>query len=243
MSGKRLQVPTEELVTHYLAGETTTELAAIHNATPAAIRNRLKAAGVTMRPARRRSLHDTVAANVISAYGDGMNMADIAREYGVSHSTVQRTLAASAVRIRPHGLRGRTIRVPTNPVALGYLCGLFDGEGNLQFRDKHAGRSLGCKLSITSTTPGMMLWLVQNVGGSVLYNTGQVRMNRGWLPIGCWNLYRAQDVALLLTVMLPYLIVKKEQAQSALRLFGSRFEVHVSPPTITQSKQGSLGGR
>lgn len=223
----------------YEGGATSTELAAKYGCTHAAITRRLARAGVTLRPARRRAMYDkpeTLAA-IVSAYQGGVPMSEIAPTFGVSHSTVQRALKQSGVKLRPFGLRKRTVTVPTDPAALGYLCGLFDGEGNLQFRDKHAGRSIGCKMAIYNTDPGVMRWLMRTVGGKVLFDTARTKRH-GWLPIGTWNVYRAQDVAALLAAMLPFLIVKKRQAENALRLFRHRFEIHDSPPTTTQSRRG-----
>lgn len=118
-------------------------------------------------------------------------------------------------------------------IRLGYLCGLFDGEWNLQIRHKHAGRSVACKMDIYSTTPEIMQWLVRNIGGTARFDTKRTK-TKGWLPIGIWSLYRAQDVAALLKAMLPHLIIKRKSAEHALTIFGARFKIHDSPPQITQ---------
>jgi hypothetical protein len=137
--------------------------------------------------------------------------------------------------MHPHGLRSRTITIPTDPIIIGYFCGLLDGEGHLQIAK--GSRSVGCKMSIYSTTPEIMQWLTKHFGGKVIYDKARVR--RGWKPIGAWSLYRAQDVAALLNVILPYLIIKKPKAERALALFRDKFKVQDSPPTITQSRMQS----
>lgn len=235
MSQHRKGPPTADLAAEYAQGATTTELAAKYGMAPSGVNGRLKRAGTVLRPARRVSIGDTSANQIISAYQAGLSMADISKQVGVTHSTIQRTLSACGVKIRPHGTRSRAITIPANPFALGYLSGLFDGEGNLQFKDKHQGRSIGCRISIYSTTPGVMRWLIGQVGGKVRYDTKRTE-TKGWLPIGTWSLYRAQDVSALLSAMLPHLIIKKQAAENALRLFRTRFEIQDSPPTITQSR-------
>lgn len=133
--------------------------------------------------------------------------------------------------MHPPGLRSRTVNIPSDPVALGYLCGLLDGEGNLQLTK--GAKSVGCKMAIYSTTPAIMQWLLKHIGGVVRYDTART-VRKGWLPIGIWSVYRAQDVAALLSAMLPHLIVKKAAAKHALDVFRSKFKVQDSPPTITQ---------
>jgi transposase-like protein len=238
---KRPDLDSAAIADAYRSGQTTVEIAARYGVHHVAINKRLRRMGVTIRPARRRALHDRSSEEIVTAYDNGNSMADIAREYGVTHSTVQRTLAAAGVTTRPHGLRSRSVRIPAEPVSLGYLCGLFDGEGNLQIRTKHRGRSVACKLSIYSTTPGIIQWLIRHIGGKALYSTKRTE-TKGWLPIGTWNVYRAQDAAALLKAMLPHLIVKKRVAEHALTIFAGRFKIHDSPPTMIQPRAGEAGG-
>lgn len=223
---------TETLAREYNAGATSTDLAQKYGMHHVAVIGRLRRAGHEIRPARARAIYDDGARTnqAVSLYESGTNMAGIAALLGTSHTTIQRTLAAAGVRTRPHGLRNQTVRVPTDTVALGYLCGLFDGEGNLQIREKHDGVSVASKISIYSTTAGVMDWLLKNVGGVVRWDHKRTE-KRGWLPIGAWSVYRARDVAVLLRAMLPHLIVKRETAIEALRIFGERFDVHGAPPS------------
>ena len=230
---------TPELMSEYLAGSSTVELARKYGMRPSGVNGRLTRAGVQLREPRRRAVYDdpNKTALVVSSYRSGLPMIDVAPILGITHSTVQRALKAAGVRIRPHGLRRRTIKIPTDPVAIGYLAGLLDGEGHLAIQNKKDTGSVACRLSIYSTTPGIMKWLLANVGGSVVYDTARTKRH-GWLPIGSWNLYRAQDTAAVLRVLLPYLIVKKQVAESAMRLFADRFEIQDSPPTTSQSSDG-----
>lgn len=159
-------------------------------------------------------------------------MVDIATAIGVSHSTVQRTLSAAGVKTRPYGLRRATVRIPTDAAKLGYLAGLLDGEGSIQIRSKHSGRSVACKIAIYSTTRGVMDWLLAEIGGVVLWDEARMK-RRGWKPIGAWCLYRARDVSAVLEAIAPLLIVKADLSVRAMKLFRDSFGIHDSPPTTT----------
>lgn len=222
---------TDILAAEYIAGATTVELASKYGMHHTGVNGRLKRAGIVIRPAMRRCAGIDSSAEMVSAYQNGMSIADVASRFGGVRSSVRRVLIDAGVEMHPHGLRSKTITVPSDPIALGYLCGLLDGEGNLQL--KKGSKSVGCKMAIYSTTPAVMQWLLKNVGGSVRYDTART-IRKGWLPIGIWSVYRAQDVAALLSAMLPHLIIKKAASKHALDIFRLKFKVQDSPPTITQ---------
>jgi hypothetical protein len=227
---------TDILASQYLSGMTTVELGNKYGMTHMAVNGRLRRYGVTIRPARRRSLADrsNEMQEFARRYHEGCSMAEIANEAGVTHSTVQRALTQLGIKTRPHGLRSVTINIPVDPGVLGYLAGLFDGEGNLQFKSR-TSRSVACKIAIYSTTAAVMKWLKDNIGGTVCWGTKRVE-TKGWKPIGIWEVYRAREVDLLLRAMLPYLIIKRRSAEQAIKLFSDRLQL--SPPTITQSSRG-----
>lgn len=226
--------PTEALAAEYMAGATTVELGKKYGMHPQGVNGRLTRAGIPIRPARRRCIADGALNEIVSAYENGMSIADVADTFKGSRSSIQRALRDSGVEMHPHGLRSRTIQIPSDPFVLGYIAGLLDGEGHLQI--KKGSKSIGCKMSIYSTTPEIMQWLLKNFGGAVRYDTKRT-IKHGWLPIGAWSLYRAQDVAALLVVLLPHLIIKREKAEHALTLFRAKFKIQDSPPTMTQSKR------
>lgn len=227
---------TPKLAAEYESGATSTDLATKYDMTHAAVIGRLRRAGVPIRPARRRALYDRaqLSAEIVSAYRHGVPMVEIAKQLSTSHGTVQRTIAAAGVETRPHGLRRSTVRVPSDPAAIGYLAGLLDGEGHLQVRRRNG--SVACRMTIYSTTTGVIRWLLREVGGVARFDTKRTEQ-RGWLPIGVWSVYRARDVAALLRAMQPLLIVKKQRAAEILTEC-DRLGIHDSPPTITQSTRG-----
>jgi Helix-turn-helix domain len=231
--------PTDVLAAEYAAGATSTDLAAKYGMHHVAIIGRLRRAGHPIREARRRSLGDDAERTraIAEAYQRGdETMLDIARRLGTSPSTVQRALQSAGVKTRPHGLRRRSVRVPTDAAKLGYFAGLLDGEGNVQFRSKRDG-SASCRMHIYSTTPGIMRWLLREIGGTVRYDTKRTEQ-KGWLPIGIWSVYRARDVTALLRAAFDLLIVKRAVARRVFDMAATHFGVHDSPPTMIQSSLG-----
>jgi lambda repressor-like predicted transcriptional regulator len=230
MGQHRKGPPTDKLAIEYASGISSVELAKKYNMTPSAITSRLRRNGFPIRPPRRRAFYDdsTLSASIVNEYQSGIPMTEVAKRIGTSHSTVRRILAIHNCKIRPHGLRRRMIRIPSDPAIIGYFAGLLDGEGNLQLKHKHHGKSVGGKMAIYSTTPGVMSWLNRNIGGIIRWDTKRTTKH-GWKPMGIWEVYRAQDMASLLKVVFPMLIVKRKQAKRLLQLYATRFEILSGP--------------
>lgn len=239
MSLHRKGVPTPQMIDEYNSGATTTELAKKYGMSPAAVNGRLSRAGVAIRLAKRRSRYeadDEFVMAVKDGYRTGRTTTELAAEHGVGRSTIIRALDKAGITKRRNGTRSRTITIPTDPLKIGYLAGLFDGEGNLQFKtNKHTGArdSTGCKIAIYGTVPATMGWLKMTVGGSVRWDYKR-QERKGWLPCGAWEIYRAQDVLAFLELVVPLLTAKKKQAAKAIKFLREKCH-YDSPPTITQS--------
>lgn len=105
---------------------------------------------------------------------------------------------------------------------IAYLAGLIDGEGCIYIGRSYAkaivSRTTGSRqylflsVSVTSTTLPLMLWLKKNFGGS--YRSKRPQQDN-WRECYGWRLMSRQ-AAEMLRRTLPYLIVKKEQAEIAL---------------------------
>lgn len=92
-----------------------------------------------------------------------------------------------------------------------YLAGIFDGEGTIYIGLMSDKRRTFLKVGITNTHLGLMKWLVKNFGGAYLSEQRQsYRLLYRWSPKGKKN----REIFLL--GVLPYLIVKREQALLAL---------------------------
>jgi len=111
-----------------------------------------------------------------------------------------------------------SITVPTDPGVLGYLAGLLDGEGTvIASRTRGTGSkndSISMRVVITNTSLPLIEWLLEEVGGTFNLKPSQKAHHRqaySWLLGG-------KNAADFLTVLLPYLVVKKAQAEAGLRI-------------------------
>ena len=214
------KIDNTEAVRLYLEGWNTVQLAARYGVAPGSVRKALLHRGVPMRPPHRGSKPTLTAAQraeAVERYVAGQTQEEVGAILGIARGSVQRALVAAGVRMRPHGLRGQTITVPTDPAVLGYIAGMFDGECNLYMRKE---ASIGVRVAIYSTTAEVIDWFAAQVGGNVRWDHNRTR-RRGWKPIGSWEVYRARDAHALLTALLPYLIIKRDVAVKALELLGA----------------------
>lgn len=158
---------------------------------------------------------------IVAAYKSGQTMKEIANRLEIGQGSVWRTLQTQGIDSRPHGLRQGTIKMPTDLGLIGYVAGLFDADGNVQFRNKH-GTSIGCKVSIYNTNRDLIEWLESLMGGKVLWDTKRTERH-GWKPMGSWSLYRARDVATFLKATESFIIVKRDVAKAVLAMLDEVF--------------------
>ena len=110
---------------------------------------------------------------------------------------------------------GTVVRVPTDTDKLAYIAGLVDGEGCIDIHSHQSPRrqtkSYQLRLTISNTSPAPIEWLVRNVGGSVDggRNSRQLCYNWNVLDVNAENLLRA---------LLPFLVVKHDQAVIGLEI-------------------------
>ena len=109
--------------------------------------------------------------------------------------------------------------------AIAYLAGLFDGEGSINIfkQPNKKDRINPCyflEISIGNTHKGVLQWVLENFGGRLTHNAEQhtKRNQRTWR----WRA-SSNEACAVLKILLPYLIVKKEQAQLAIE-----FQVHIN---------------
>lgn len=103
---------------------------------------------------------------------------------------------------------------------LGYLAGVIDGEGCIHvssaFGPKSINVSHNIRVTVVNTDERLMDWLLLAVGGSV-GRRGGTSSKPHWKPRFAWSVY-AQNAAALLEALLPYLLLKREQAELVLAL-------------------------
>ena len=108
----------------------------------------------------------------------------------------------------------------SNEVLWSYLAGLFDGEGTVCIstsRNKNNTVIFQMNVKIANTNLGLMQWLITNFGGTYSVSHSKEKNNcktqYAWMPKG------KNNRKAVLENLLPYLVVKKQQA-----LIGLEFE-------------------
>ena len=117
-------------------------------------------------------------------------------------------------------LSAATVRVPSDPVKLAYLAGLIDGEGCIGIAatfDKRSSRSRAYfgRLYVSNTDIRLMAWLQEHCGGRV--NAMPRKSQPTWKTGYKWELQGA-NAELVLRATLPYLVLKRRQAETLLEL-------------------------
>ena len=99
---------------------------------------------------------------------------------------------------------------------LAYTAGIIDGEGSIGILPNSQHKSYCLRVEVGSTDEWLPMWLKFAWGGYVY------RAERKLPRQTCWLWYiSSRQAAEFLTLILPYLKLKREQAQIALR-FQSR---------------------
>jgi len=103
--------------------------------------------------------------------------------------------------------------IPSEVWKLAYFAGLLDGEGNI--------REIDHRIYIGNTDMKMIEWLKENFGGTV--SLGKKR-KPNWKPCHRWEAHSIVDCQKICQAVLPYLITKREQAQSLLLVCNTYLE-------------------
>ena len=99
------------------------------------------------------------------------------------------------------------------PEVAGYAAGILDGEGTVTLNLRKAPHSTDALVTVSNTDERMLRWLQQHIGGSV--SPPHRGANERCRPTWCWRLYSI-NARRLLRAVLPFLVVKREQAEVVL---------------------------
>lgn len=116
----------------------------------------------------------------------------------------------------------------SDKIKYGYLAGIIDGEGTLLISRSNRGSYLNYygRIHVKNTDYRLIKWLVENFGGNVHKNTPtdpeKHAVAYSWYFSG-----DAHDKEILLLALMPYLIVKREQAKQLVEFF--RMSGQVNP--------------
>jgi hypothetical protein len=103
---------------------------------------------------------------------------------------------------------------------LAYIAGLVDGEGYIGFLKKKVqgwNPNHRIRVVITNTDVGIVRWLFDSIPGSTVFFQDHCRKKR----IYRWNIQGTKAYEFL-RVILPYLRIKKAQAELAIRFIETR---------------------
>jgi hypothetical protein len=92
---------------------------------------------------------------------------------------------------------------------IAYLAGIIDGEGHFQVSDKT--NAFGIVVSVTDEC--LVDWLHHRFAGNV---TKTIAKTVTYRNVHRWYLQRHADLGWLLPRLLPYLVIKKQQAEAML---------------------------
>ena len=98
-----------------------------------------------------------------------------------------------------------------------YLAGIIDGEGCISISDtrKNTYTKFDVNFNVTNTSLPLMKWLIEHFGG-VYYTkgyNGQSSHKPHWRTSYNWRPKGRRNREILLLGVLPYLVIKKEQAK------------------------------
>ncbi len=118
------------------------------------------------------------------------------------------------------------ITIPDDVATLAYIAGIIDGEGHVGIARNTSGkagkkRKTVChtiRLTVSNTDARLLLWFQKILAGGSAYGFDyKTRMSKEHKE--CWQFHIAgNNCERLLIAVLPYLIVKKEQALLCLGL-------------------------
>ena len=111
---------------------------------------------------------------------------------------------------------------------LAYTAGIIDGEGNIgiyaNMSRKH-NPVLKLRVRVNSTDEWLVHWLKQTYGGSVGYADLGTRLGKNWKPVWWWTI-SCRKALLFIEAVLPYLRMKKPQAEIAIRFQQRHYRGH-----------------
>jgi len=100
MPRRNIQLPIDELVARYAAGESTCVLARAFGVGSDTVLERLRSAGAVIRFRGRKRLP---LREMAERYRAGESTADLARAYGINRTTSRKRLVGAGVAMRPEG--------------------------------------------------------------------------------------------------------------------------------------------
>ena|SRR3990167_4851389 len=129
---------------------------------------------------------------------------------------------------------------PPSERELAYMAGIFDGEGSVGIYSNGHRNTVFLRLQVANTSLLLMEWLEERFGGSVYTRNVKDLYQQRY----DWQM-RSREAAVLLETLLPFVLIKKAQAEVALRLYSEGVmdnqhhgRGHPVPATELQRRRG-----
>lgn len=121
-----------------------------------------------------------------------------------------------------NGLRHPGIDIShLSDIEKGYIAGFMDGEGSIIFyKDR---KILNPALQFPNTHKGAVEWLQKKLTTGSLAITVREKNNPKWKTLYQLHIHGAKQVYDILVVIEPYLIIKREKAQEAIRMLKEKY--------------------
>jgi hypothetical protein len=103
---------------------------------------------------------------------------------------------------------------------LAYIAGMIDGDGSIDFiiNKKRRREKVAPRIRVANTDTKLIRWLVKEIGGYV----GGVTVVGKNKPCYEWLITGEQNIKSLLYAILPYLIIKKDNAEEILSFYQNK---------------------
>ncbi len=109
-----------------------------------------------------------------------------------------------------------------NEIDLAYLAGIVDGEGSIELKLQKSG-TLDLIVHVFNSASPLFIWIESRVGAGKTYDIHRrARIERpDWAPVFNWNI-SGEPASALLIDLLPYLVIKDDQARLAIEAWNNR---------------------
>ena len=174
---------------------------------------------------------------IIDLYKKGFSCEKIAKKLKIDRRVVYKYLKKAGFELNKYWLKPPSVKIPKDKTKLAYFAGLVDGEGWISLCKQSDKKHLVPFLAITNTSEELMEWLEENFAK----HHYKIHVKRKTtVPSGkkitqkyelVWLTNRTTDVYILLKAILPFLVIKRKQAEKVLEVLEKRIKkARIMPP-------------
>lgn len=129
-----------------------------------------------------------------------------------------------------------------SPEEWAYLAGIIDGEGTIcMYRLGLKYKCYTVRVHFSNTNPVLIKWVSDRLGGYIKLDNNSSR-HENWKDAYTWSITHRVNIVWFLEHVLPYLVIKKQQAQIVIdSIFLLRRCVRFKSNTLSDSTLRVLG--